>query len=210
MPARLQFGGDKLDVSLEFAHNSTSSHPVMRDATDLARPSVLKFMWNLGFTAQGRAMTTRVLCTDCHNSDTNREFGGAGPNGPHGSKFDHILERSYVTSKVALGGQPGTAIVNVTSPVILDPIPNAPYSLCAKCHDLNYIASGASWAEHTRHIQDGFSCSVCHSAHGVPAGTAGVPGTRLVNFDLNVVAPNGGVIAYNGASCTLKCHNHTH
>ena len=52
-------------------------------------------MLNLDGATQGRAMGVRILCTDCHNSDDNREFGGAGPNGPHGSKFTHILERRY-------------------------------------------------------------------------------------------------------------------
>jgi hypothetical protein len=48
---------------------------------------------NINGVTQGRAMGVRILCTDCHNSDDNREFGGSGPNGPHGSRFTHILER---------------------------------------------------------------------------------------------------------------------
>jgi hypothetical protein len=34
----------------------------------------------------------------------------------------------------------------------------------------------------------------------------------MVNFDVTVVAPNGGLIAYSRASnsCSLTCHNHTH
>jgi hypothetical protein len=85
--------------------------------------------------------------------------------------------------------------------------------MCAKCHDLKYIASGVTWPEHARHIQDGFSCSVCHSAHGVPTGTTGVSGGRsLVSFDMNVVGMNGTLpVSYNGgSSCTLTCHTHAH
>jgi hypothetical protein len=37
MPARSLFSGDTLNVSLQFAHGATSSHPVMRDATLRAR-----------------------------------------------------------------------------------------------------------------------------------------------------------------------------
>jgi predicted CXXCH cytochrome family protein len=211
MPARALFPGDTLNVALQFAPGAGSSHPVMRDATNLSRPSLLAAMWNIGFTLKGRAMSKRLLCTDCHNSDNNREFGGTGPNGTHGSKNEHILERQYVISKIGSGG-PGSPIINLNSPPVLDPVSNSPYALCAKCHDLKYIASGASWAGHTQHIQDGFSCSVCHSAHGVPAGTSGVNGGRaLVSFDMNVVASNSGQpVSYNGSTCTLVCHGKAH
>lgn len=213
MPARALFAGDTLDVSLQFSHGAPSSHPVMRDAINLSRLSLLKYMWNVGFKVQGRAIGSRILCTDCHNNDNNREFGGTGPNGPHGSRNDHILERQYTISKVGPGAAPGSAIVNLTPTPVLEPISAAPYALCAKCHDLSFINSGASWTEHTRHMQDGFSCSVCHSSHGVPAGTSGVNGGRaLVSFDLNVVGPNNNQpISYNSASsCTLTCHGHPH
>ncbi len=60
-----------------------------------------------GGTTHGRAMGTQIFCTDCHNSDDNREFGGTGPNGPHGSKWWHILERDYEFSQAP--GRPGHA-----------------------------------------------------------------------------------------------------
>ena len=211
MPARALFSGDTLDVSLQFAHGATSSHPVMRDAGNLARPSLLKSMWNIGATVQGRAMSPRILCMDCHNNENNREFGGTGPNGPHGSKNDHILERQYLMNKVGPGALPGTVIVNLNPKPILDSGPASPYDLCAKCHDLNYINSSASWSEHGRHIQEGFSCSVCHSAHGVPAGTSSVSGSALVSFDMNVVGSNNSLpVSYNGSTCTLMCHGQAH
>jgi hypothetical protein len=211
MPARALFSGDTLDVSLQFAHGATSSHPVMRDAGNLARPSLLKSMWNIGATVQGRAMSPRILCTDCHNNDNTREFGGTGPNGPHGSKNDHILERRYLMSQVGPGAAPGSVIINRNPNPILDSAPASPYALCAKCHDLNYINSNASWSEHREHIQEGFSCSVCHSAHGVPAGTSSVPGSTLVSFDMNVVGSNNTLpVSYNGSRCTLMCHGEEH
>jgi hypothetical protein len=211
MPARALFSGDTLDVSRQFVNNAISSHPVMHDAGNLARPSLLKSMWNIGGAVQGRAMSPRILCTDCHNNDNNREFGGTGPNGPHGSPNDHILERRYVMSQVGQSAGPGTAIVNLNRNPVLDASPASPYALCAKCHDLNIINSSASWDEHEKHIQEGFSCSVCHSAHGVPAGTSGVNGSALVSFDMNVVGSNGGQpVSYNGSSCTLRCHEENH
>ena len=95
-----------------------------------------------------------------------------------------------------------------------DLTPQGPYALCAKCHDLTKVNSVRSWPQHQTHVaQDGFSCSVCHTAHGVGAVSPGVTGQRLVNFDINVVAQNGGSpISYNRAAntCTLVCHGVAH
>jgi hypothetical protein len=211
LPARALFSGDALDVSFQFARGAISSHPVMRDASNLAIPSLLKSMWKIDSTVRGRPMSSRILCTDCHNNDNAREFGGTGPNGPHGSKYDHILERQYLMNQVGTGAVPGTVIVNLNPHPILDSAPASPYALCAKCHDLNYINSSASWSEHRGHIQQGFSCSVCHSAHGVQPGTSGVTGRALVSFDMNVVGNNNNLpVSYDGSRCTLVCHTQAH
>jgi hypothetical protein len=176
-----------------------------------SQPSLLTSMWDIAGTTAKRPMDGRLYCTDCHNSDNDREFGGTGPNGPHGSKNTHILERRYEFSQVAVGtfpaGGPGSLIINTTKNPVVDPAGNGPYSLCAKCHDLSKVLGDVSWGHHNTHVNgQGVSCSVCHSAHGVPAGTTGMTGKRLVNFDMNVVAPNAGVISYTGTSCTLRCH----
>ena len=71
-------------------------------------------MLNLDGVTHGRAMGTQILCTDCHNSDDNREFGGTGPNGPHGSKWTHILERRYEFSQAAT---PGAARSPISFPI---------------------------------------------------------------------------------------------
>lgn len=214
LPARNLYTGDPLNVLLEFSNTAASAHPVMRDATGISQPSLLSHMWDLSGTVQSRPMGTRVFCTDCHNSNVNREFGGTGPNGPHGSTFSHILERRYEISQVAAGvfpgGGPGSLIINLNQSPPTDPASNGPYSLCAKCHNLANVLSNASWPYHQRHVdQEGVSCSVCHSSHGVPPGGSGT-GKRLVNFDLNVVAPNGGIAAYSGTTCTLRCHMTDH
>src|SRR5271157_2173081 len=208
--------GDPLNIIPQFSTTATSSHPVLHDRNNnLAQLSLRSFMFNLDGTTQGRAMGVRILCTDCHNSDDNREFGGTGPNGPHGSQFTHILERRYEFSQVSPGpgGGPGTAIQNLFPNPILSPGGKGPYNLCAKCHDLNLIVANTSFTEHRRHIEDGFTCSTCHTSHGVGAMSAAISGERLVNFDINVVAPNGSSpISYNRAtnSCSLTCHNHVH
>lgn len=180
-------------------HDRTSPYP---------QPSLRSNMLDIDGARQGRSMGVRLLCTDCHNSDDNREFGGTGPNGPHGSKYTHLLERRYDMSQAPVPGQP---ITNLIVPPNLTPTGN--YALCAKCHDLANVVSNSSFSQHARHINDGFSCSVCHTAHGMGSQTAMISGERMVNFDTNVVAPNGRMpISYRRStgSCTLTCHGHAH
>lgn len=214
LPIRAVAAADPLNVIAQLTQTSTSSHPVMHDRSSaFPQPSLLAYMLNLDGTTQGRAMGVRILCTDCHNSDDNREFGGTGPNGPHGSQYLHLLERRYEFSQVAPGAPPGSTITNLFPNPILSPAANGPYSLCAKCHDLNQIVSNNSFPEHSRHINDGFSCSACHTAHGMGTTSAAISGERLVNFDIAVVGPNGSnAISYTRptGSCTLTCHNHAH
>jgi predicted CXXCH cytochrome family protein len=219
LPTRTLTAGDPLNLVPQLSVVAKSSHPVMHDSSSpLPQPSLLKFMLKLDGHTQGRAINSRILCTDCHNSDDNREFGGNGPNGPHGSQFFHILERRYEFSQVAPGfppaAGPGTTIRNLL-PLIVDPAAGGPYSLCAKCHDLSNIMSNASFSQHALHLNAGFSCSVCHTAHGIGASSASVSGERLVNFDLGVVAQNDVSkvpISYSRSTgtCTLKCHNVDH
>jgi hypothetical protein len=70
-----------------------------------------------------------------------------------------------------------------------------------------------SFNDHANHINAGFSCSTCHTAHGMGANSGSITGERLVNFDVNVVAPNGAYpISYSRATntCTLVCHQVAH
>lgn len=213
LPVRLVSYSDALNVIQQFAQNSTSAHPVMYPTTNaLPQPSLLPNMLKLDGSTQGRAMGTQILCTDCHNSDDNREFGGTGSNGPHGSVNFHILERKYLCSQVDPVAGPGSPIT-----VNLFPNPdltvNGPYAMCGKCHSLSNIVSNASWSQHSRHINDGFSCSVCHTAHGMGGTSLYISGERLVNFDANVVGANGSnPISYNRTAntCVLVCHSYAH
>lgn len=214
LPTLAVAAADPLNIIPQFTPTATSSHPVMHDRSSaFAQPSLLSYMLNLDGRTQGRAMGVRILCTDCHNSDDNREFGGTGPNGPHGSQYPHVLERRYEFSQVAAASGPGTTIINLFPNPILDPAGKGPYSLCAKCHDLNLVLANTTFSEHARHINDGFSCSTCHTSHGMGASAATISGERMVNFDINVVAPNGtNPISYSKAtnSCSLTCHGHAH
>jgi Doubled CXXCH motif (Paired_CXXCH_1) len=211
LPTRLVFTGDALNLVPQFSPSATSSHPVIHDSSSpLPQPSLLTNMLNQNGTASARLVGTHIFCTDCHASDDNREFGGTGPNGPHGSTYPHILERNYQMSQAATPG--GTVTNTLPTPDLVTP--QGPYAMCAKCHSLSSIVSNASWTQHSDHISnDGFSCSVCHTAHGMSPGSGSVSGERLVNFDINVVGQNQGLpISYNRAtnSCTLTCHNAAH
>ncbi|MGB7549552.1 MAG: cytochrome c3 family protein [Terracidiphilus sp.] len=209
-PVRAVSAGDPLNLIPQFATTATSSHPVTHGRSSaLPQPSLLPNMLNLDGTTQGRTMGIQILCTDCHNSDDNREFGGTGPNGPHGSRFTHILERRSEFSQAAA---PGQLISNLFPNPDLSV--NGPYGLCGKCHDLpNQIIKNTSWNQHSSHINAGFTCSTCHTAHGIGAISGTVSGERLVNFDVNVVASNGGLpISYNRTAntCVLVCHQAAH
>ena len=211
LPVRVVANGDPLNVIPQFALTTTSSHSVTHSGGNtLPQQSLLTNMLNLDGVTPGRAMGTQILCTDCHNSDDNREFGGTGPNGPHGSKWFHILERRYEFSQAPAPGQ----LINNLYPTP-DLSANGPYAMCGKCHDLtNQIMKNTSWSQHSTHINSGFSCSTCHTAHGMGGTNPNITGERLVNFDANVVAPNGArPISYNrGANntCTLVCHQVVH
>ena len=209
-PVRAVSAGDPLNLIPQFAITATSSHPVVHArSSPLPQPSLLANMLELDGVKQGRAMGTQILCTDCHNSDDNREFGGTGPNGPHGSRWTHILERRYEFSQAAA---PGQAISNLFPNPDLSV--NGPYAMCGKCHDLsNQIMKNTSWNHHSDHINAGLTCSACHTAHGMGAASGTISGERLVNFDVNVVAPNGSLpISYNRSAntCVLVCHQTAH
>lgn len=201
---------DPSNVIAQFAATASSSHPVTHTSSSTyPQPSLLPYMSQLNGTSQGRQMGVQIFCTDCHNSDDNREFGGLGPSGPHGSKWPHILERRYEFSQAP---GPGQRITNLfPNP---DLTVNGPYAMCGKCHDLpGNIVKNTSWSQHSVHINSGFACSTCHTAHGIAGRNGTVSGDRLVNFDLNVVAPNGGMpISYNGntGTCALVCHAVAH
>ena len=208
-PVRMASVSDPQNLIPQFGAAAGSSHPVFRPrSSSLPQPSLLPNMMNLDGTTQGRPVGTQIYCTDCHNSDDNREFGGTGPIGPHGSKWGHILERRYEMSQAMM---PGQTITNLfPSP---DLSGNGPYALCGKCHNLTNVIQNASFAKHAQHINAGFSCSTCHTAHGVGNSSANASGQRLISFDANVVAPNAGSpVSYNQGpnTCTLTCHNVAH
>lgn len=133
-----------------------------------------------------------ISCQDCHNNPDARQRGGAGPNGPHGSRFEFLLAERYDTQDFSMES-PQT------------------YALCYRCHDRSSILGDESFEFHRRHIVNGRSpCSACHDPHGV-SGSRGQH-SHLINFDTSIVS---GARLFNdtgsfSGSCTLTCHSVVH
>jgi predicted CXXCH cytochrome family protein len=154
----------------------------------------------------------RIYCCDCHSSDQSSKAGGVGPNGPHGSKYEHILMDRY-----DMPPQPPAVAAPVSDYV-------SRYGLCFRCHSDSYIMGSSSrfvnsgTSEHLLHVQDrGIPCYACHDPHGVPLnGTLSVTSSRLVNFAKTYAAgPAVPTPSFNPVTrtCVVSCHtaaNHSH
>ncbi len=143
---------------------------------------------------------TLIRCTDCHNSDSGPRAGGTGPDGPHGSTHDYLLERRYT---------------------VRDNTPESAfdYALCYKCHSRASILANESFPTHALHVRDFNSpCSVCHDPHGISTVVAtSSDHTHLINFDPTVVRPLDANTPVSfrdygkfAGTCTLTCHGYAH
>jgi len=150
-----------------------------------------------GFQA-GYDTSTIIECTSCHNNEDWTQTG-TNPRGPHGSRYEPILERQYQTN------DPTTESVTT-------------YALCYKCHNRDYLINDrANTFEHERHItREDAPCAACHDPHGSRQNA------HLVNFMLRdrnnrtVVSPDSqGRLQYNSlgpgaGECYLRCHGEDH
>ena len=180
-PAVLRIIFDK-NLRQLFKPSNASYHPVEAAGKNPDVPSLI-----VPYTT-----SSLIYCTDCHNNDSGPKAGGIGPNGPHGSIWNPLLERQLITSDFTTEG------------------PHA-YALCYKCHNRNNILSNRTFPQHRKHIVDiKAPCTACHDPHGV-ATTA-----HLINFDKTIVSPGGrGAIRFEDrgrfrGACFLKCHNTNH
>ncbi len=177
-------------VRLKFMPNNASYHPVVSSAASRDTISLRP-----GLTAG-----SLIRCTDCHNNNAGPRAGGSGPDGPHGSEFDFLLERNYT---------------------VYDDVAESDYeyALCYKCHQRSSILSDQSFRSHRRHIVDERTpCSACHDPHGISRTQAlGSDHTHLINFDTSIVRPDSvsrrlqfkDLGTFSG-SCTLTCHGSRH
>jgi predicted CXXCH cytochrome family protein len=178
------------NVRLEFSLGNASYHPV---------PAAGRNPTASGFEG-GLSAGSLIYCTDCHNTD-----GPQGrPRGPHGSRFEPILERNFR--------------LNDPSPESADS-----YALCYKCHSRTaLLANQAGKFPHQAHlVRAQASCGVCHDAHGSrrnqhlinfllrdPSGKAVVrPSPTTGRLEYETPRPGGGP---GSGRCFLECHGLNH
>ncbi|MEK7325708.1 MAG: hypothetical protein AAB217_10685, partial [Chloroflexota bacterium] len=173
-----------------FSPGNPSFHPVVLSSPSDETPSLIP----------GMARGAMIRCTDCHNNDSGPRAGGGGPDGPHGSNYEFLLERNY--SVLDDGAES-----------------EVEYAMCYKCHQRSSILSDRSFAKHREHIvEERTPCSACHDPHGVSMTlTTGGDHTHLINFDTTIVRPEPRTrklefrdLGRFAGSCTLVCHGETH
>lgn len=184
-------------------YNTTSFHPVTFKIPGAKGASLIDDMKSMQM----------IYCSDCHNSDQSVKAGGVGPNGPHGSRYEHILIASYDMPRPS----------SVTPPYS-DAQYSSSYDLCFRCHSDTYItgplsgfrnsATNTNTNEHETHVKDrSIPCFACHDPHGVPGVKTGVS-SHLVNFDSAYAADTAVktpvyLATFSGGSCTVKCHSNS-
>ncbi len=178
------------NLRLKFSPGNPSFHPVVLSSPSDGTPSLIP----------GMARGTMIRCTDCHNNDSGPRGGGSGPDGPHGSNFEFLLERNY-------------SVLDDTAESEYE------YAMCYKCHQRSSILSDQSFSEHRKHIvEERTPCSACHDPHGVSVTfTTGGDHTHLINFDTTIVRTERRTrklefrdLGRFAGNCTLVCHGETH
>jgi predicted CXXCH cytochrome family protein len=190
---------DETNTRLEFSTINPSHHPVEGIGNNTDMPS-------LPSTLEPTLTESSIIyCTDCHDSDTSSEVGGAGPGGTHGSNFAPILRERYETDD--------------NTPEIYQN-----YALCYRCHNRTSILNDESFGPnslgnggHSGHLADEAPCSACHAPHGVQDVVGTGDHTHLINFDTRIVSPRAGEsvpfftdLGFQSGSCTLLCHGIDH
>jgi len=166
------------NTRLQFNPGNASYHPVL-GAAKSGQDATLISPWTAA---------SQMSCGDCHNNDQGPGAKGAGPSGPHGSRYAPLLERNLVQ-------------------VDFEPESPTAYALCYKCHSESVLLADRMHRQHVRDQKT--SCTTCHDAHGVQTQP------HLINFNTLYVKPLNGRVGYTDlgggrSSCTLSCHGADH
>jgi predicted CXXCH cytochrome family protein len=190
---------DQYNLRLKFTstigHNVTGSNIVTTSNTTL-RPYMLYVDGVTSNTSRPLTTSSVLYCTDCHNNDQARSSNGAGPNGPHGSTFPHLLQLNlFQSSTIGGGGGGGTT----------------DSALCNKCHNVSALSGTPHASEHR-----GVGCTGCHDPHGVIGGNAGA-NRAMMNFDTAIIPRSTTYYGYfyigagsGQKGCYLNCHGENH
>lgn len=172
------------DTRIETRLSNSSYHPIQGPGKNANVPSLIS-----PYTT-----ASVIYCTDCHNNDQGPGASGEGPNGPHGSDYEPILERQLILTD----GYIESAAV---------------YELCYKCHSQTSILANESFDAHETHVVGKkTACSTCHDPHGVGSSS------HLINFntDTDYVTPSQSsrlefidTGTFSG-ECYLNCHDIEH
>jgi predicted CXXCH cytochrome family protein len=187
--ARTPRQNDLANIRLKIQIDNPSFHPIAGVGQNPDVPSLLDPLTEQSI----------LSCIDCHNSSEAMSAGGAGPEGPHGSAFEPILVRKYLTMDSTTESA-------------------ANYALCYGCHSRDSILADESFPAHDKHIRgEDTPCSICHDPHGISSTQGNATNnTHLINFDISVVSPNqNGLLRFVDAgdrtgSCDLLCHGKDH
>lgn len=207
----------------EFSPGVGSFHPV----AEVGRNRSIRLGTQLSRSGSGLTTSSRIKCTDCHNSEVTADTQGpasrspSGPKGPHGSMHERLLRANYSTRIGTLNQAP----FNVFN--------ESNFELCFLCHDVRSLTAASDVTAtnfgpdakdlrnnlHALHL-DGKTHASCHECHYNVHSTMGAINTdppnapHLINFAPNVRPvppsaqpiwrPGGG--DNGGAYCLLSCH----
>lgn len=198
LPAQPPRPADQYNVRLKFM--SSIGHNVMgASVVTTANTSLRTYMLNVdgvtNNTSRPLTTSTRLYCTDCHNSDQARSSNGTGPNGPHGSIYPHLLQLNLYQDPVGGGGGGGLGSTGA--------------ALCGKCHNLTTVRGISPHGDNHSNV----ACTTCHDPHGVIGGTPAA-NRAMMNFDTGVAAKATTYYGfyYTGAQkgCYTNCHGENH
>lgn len=170
------------DLARLFNTNNASYHPVEGQGKNLfIRPEAF---------VDGRSATATIFCSDCHGTDD------SNIRGPHGSRFDNILHKSYEAHSMK-------RLVSRDE-------------LCFSCHNFDTYVNPSGFSSagsrfnppasangHVFHVgQQDIPCYACHDSHGSPQFPA-----------LLVTGRSPGLISFSenatGGTCLSTCHGAT-